>query len=390
MKFVGSEFINWISKLVFVLGILVLLLVVKNGFALPPATLKTNNPLTDSATKPKEQSYIVEESKMKKYEVTLPDTRVKFEMLPIPGGVFKMGSPVTEADRMKDEGPQYNVRVEPFWMGKYEVTFDEFWVYYDCIDKKMRLTVKRENDKVDEKVDAMTRPTEPYPPFEDQMGKKGHPVICATQYTAKMYCKFLSLKTGHYYRLPTEAEWEYACRAGTTTAYSWGDDITKYDDFAWCYDNSNEFYKKVGLKKPNPWGLHDMHGNVSEWCLDQYVPDFYQQFENQNVPAVFPIGIPTKLYPRVVRGGSWDEDPEDIRSASRHKSDKWWKGQDPQLPQSKWWYTDSRQVGFRVIRPLKRPSEKEIEKYSLNPTVPKELVNERREDRSCVGGFKNE
>ena len=134
-----------------------------------------------------------------------------------------------------------------------------------------------------------------------RMGKEGFPAICMTQLAAKKYCEWISAKTGRYYRLPTEAEWEYACRAGTKTAYSFGDDKDKLGQYAWFYDNSNEKYHPVGKKKPNPWGLYDMHGNVCEWCLDQYKPEFYAQLAGK--PTANPLLVPTKVEPRVVRGG---------------------------------------------------------------------------------------
>ncbi|MEO8494218.1 MAG: SUMF1/EgtB/PvdO family nonheme iron enzyme, partial [Planctomycetota bacterium] len=150
---------------------------------------------------------------------------------------------------------------------------------------------------------------------------------------------------------------EYACRAGTTTAYSFGDDASQLEDYAWFYDNSEQ-YAKVGTKKPNPWGLHDMHGNVSEWVLDQYISDFYASEEGR---AERPLAIPTTVDPRVVRGGGWDDDADRLRSAVRIGSSLEWKQQDPQLPQSIWYLTDALSVGFRVVRPLIDPSEEEKE-----------------------------
>jgi formylglycine-generating enzyme required for sulfatase activity len=189
------------------------------------------------------------------------------------------------------------------------------------------------------------------------MGKPGYPAICMTQHACRTFCQWLTMKTGRYYRLPTEAEWEYACRAGTKTAYSFGDDPKQLGDYAWFTDNSDEKYHKVGKKKPNPWGLHDMHGNVAEWVLDAHDSKFYGLGGGK--PVKDPLNIPLTEYGRVVRGGSWDADPEIARSAARVASHLDWKQQDPQLPQSIWYFTDALHVGFRVVRPLVEPSEAE-------------------------------
>ena len=215
---------------------------------------------------------------MKPYVETIPGTDVKFEMLPIPGGTFTMGSPPSEAKRGEDEGPQHPVQIAPFWMGKYEVTWEEYDQFAFSLDLKKKarenvdLTKQPETEK---KADAVTRPTPPYADETFGFGRNGQPAICITHHAAMEYCRWLSAKTGKIYRLPTEAEWEYACRAGTKTAYSWGDDPAKLGEYAWDVDNA-EKPQKVGKKKPNPWGLYDMHGNVAEWCLDHYRPDAYK------------------------------------------------------------------------------------------------------------------
>ncbi|MCA9066068.1 MAG: formylglycine-generating enzyme family protein, partial [Planctomycetaceae bacterium] len=192
--------------------------------------------------------------------------------------------------------------------------------------------------------------------------KRNNPAISMTQHAARMYCKWLSAKTGRYYRLPTEAEWEYACRAGTTTAYSFGDDVGQLGDYAWFAGNSDGKFHPVGQKKPNPWGLYDMHGNVAEWVLDQYVPNAYAAHSGKGI-AVNPLEIPKTVYPRIVRGGGWDDEPEMLRSAVREGSAEEWKEQDPQIPQSIWYLTDAQGLGFRVVRPLVEPSEEEKAAY---------------------------
>ncbi|MCA9029631.1 MAG: formylglycine-generating enzyme family protein [Planctomycetaceae bacterium] len=316
------------------------------------------------------------EAEMKPYKQRLRDTEVAFEMLPIPGGVFTMGSPDTEEGRNDDEGPQHQVKIEPFWMGKYEITWEEYDTWRMNLDIQRRELLGRPADKIDELADGVTRPTKEYTDMTFGMGHDGFPVICMTQLSAKMYCEWLSKKTGQYYRLPTEAEWEYACRAGTTTAYSFGDDASQLDDYAWHPGNSDDVTHKVGQKKPNPWGLYDMHGNVAEWTLDRYDPMFYAQFDGHK-PAVFPYCLPNgEEYPRIVRGGSWWDDAELHRSAARVASNPDWKIQDPQLPQSMWYLTDADFVGFRIIRPLTPPSAEEIEKLILYPDIPEELKEE--------------
>jgi len=297
------------------------------------------------------------QAEMKPYTEVIVNGDVKFDMQPIPGGKFLMGSPEGEAGRKDDEGPQHEVEIKPFWMGKCEVTWDEYEIWMFNLDIQRRELNKVQPTPREKLSDAVTRPTKPYTDMTFGMGKDGFPAICMTQHAAKMYCKWLSAKTGRYYRLPTEAEWEYACRAGSKTAYPFGDGAGQLVEYAWSFDNSEDKYHKVGQKKPNAWGLHDMHGNVAELTLDQYIPDYYKQFAGK--VTTNPWVVPAKLYPMAARGGSWDDDPEALRSAARRGSSKEWKQQDPQLPQSIWYFTDALFLGFRVVRPLEEPSAEE-------------------------------
>lgn len=296
------------------------------------------------------------DKEMKAYAEPIEHTSVKIDLVPIPGGKFTMGSPAKEKNRKDDEGPQHEVEIAPFWMGKYEITWDayEIWMFdLDIQRRKLASVDANDRDKAADEF-QLSQPTEPYTDMSFGMGKKGYPAICMTQLAAKTFCDWLSAKTGRYYRLPTEAEWEYACRAGTTTAYSFGDDPEELGEYAWFFDNSNEKYAKVGKKKPNPWGLHDMHGNVAEWTLDQYSADYYGKFGKEVVKE--PLNNPKTEYPIVVRGGSWNADPEELRSAARVGSAPEWKKQDPQIPKSIWYFTDAQFVGFRIVRPLNEPT----------------------------------
>lgn len=303
------------------------------------------------------QAVAASPAEMQAYAEPLVHTDVVIDMVPIPGGKFVIGSPAGEAQRRDDEGPQQTVEIEPFWMSRCEITWDAYDTWAEGIDMLRRDALGLVKTPRDPLVDAVTKPTEPYTDMSFSMGKGTNPAICMTDHAARTFCKWLSAKTGRYYRLPTEAEWEYACRAGTTTAYSFGDDASRLDEYAWHAGNSDGRYHEVGQKQPNPWGLHDMHGSVAEWCLDQYVPDAYAKLTGE--AAKNPLVVPLMEYPRVVRGGGWDDEPAMLRSAAREGSSLEWKQQDPQSPQSIWYLTDALGVGFRVVRPFREPSAEE-------------------------------
>ena len=294
------------------------------------------------------------------YRQEIETSNLNFEMLPIKGGKFLMGSPPDDSNRGENELLSHEVEVTDFWMGKYEVTWDEYELWMINLDKDNREYNQKTADRSDTLSDAVTKPTAPYVDMSFGMGKSGHPAICMTQLSAKMYCMWLSARTGVFYRLPTEAEWEYACKAGTKTAYSFGDDSKELSNHSWHLGNSRFKYQRVGSKSPNPFGLYDMHGNVWEWVLDQFTPPPSQ------APSQLrknPLVSPNTLYPRVVKGGSWDDGAKSHRSAARMGSEEAWKQQDPQIPKSVWYHTDALFVGFRVVRPREIPSIEDIENF---------------------------
>jgi formylglycine-generating enzyme required for sulfatase activity len=271
------------------------------------------------------------------YKVTIPNTTVAYEMAPVPAGEFTMGSAGPGAK--PDEQPQHNVRVDRFWMQAHEVTWDAYLMF-------MFADQAHETERPDALVNALSRPTAPHLEMSFGRGNNGFPAISMTQHAANKFAQWLSARTGEYYRLPTEAEWEYACRAGAAAAIA----PAELNHYAWFKANSADgpftdgTYHKIGTKKPNAWGLYDMLGNVMEWTLDQYAPYAAAPQENPWVKS-------TKAYPHAVRGGSWHDDQARVNCTARVASDASWKKQDPQLPKSIWYMTDAQWLGFRLVRP---------------------------------------
>jgi formylglycine-generating enzyme required for sulfatase activity len=235
------------------------------------------------------------------------------------------------------------------------------------------------------KADAVTAPTPLYEPdFTFTIGgDPDQPAVTMSHFAARQYTKWLSLLSAQTYRLPTEAEWEYAARAGTTTAYFFGDDPEQIGDYAWFYDNADEAYHPVGSKKPNPWGLHDIYGNVAELTLDQYKADTYQTGADSGLSADDAVVWTTKMFPHAVRGGGFYDDPPKLRSAARGQTEDW-RIEDPNLPRSPWWFTDepALAVGFRLVRPLK-PAD--VETRAKWWEVDNEVLGQAVEDRLNEG-----
>ncbi|MBX2817712.1 MAG: formylglycine-generating enzyme family protein [Saprospiraceae bacterium] len=283
-------------------------------------------------------------AQVEKNTVRLSD-KVELPMVQIPAGKHLLGAAKT---KVQDEQPQVEVMIDAFWMCAIETTHDAFMVFRDpTIDL----------DKAGQpRMDGISRPSAPYEDPSHGMGKFGFPAVGMTQFSALQFCKWLSDKTGTFYRLPTEAEWEYACNAGTDTRYFFGKKKKALSKYAWFARNSNEAFHEVAQLMPNPWGLYDMYGNVSEWTLDQYQADYYAGLA---AGEANPWREPTALHPRTVRGGSYQDDYDELRTAAREESDLDWKKRDPQIPKSFWWNTDSPFVGFRIVSPVDQPSAEE-------------------------------
>jgi formylglycine-generating enzyme required for sulfatase activity len=320
-----------------------------------------------SQTQPAEQPFVEVDGKyMVPYRLVIPGSSVTVEMIPVPGGEFEMGS------SEEDESPQVAVKVLPMWVAKNETSWREYGLYmsmYRLFNSITRQGLRKAD--ASNAADAVTAPTELYDStFTYKYGQDAQlPAVTMTQFAAKQYTKWLSKLTGHQYRLPTEAEWEYACRAGSTANYSFGDDEAELGDYAWYADNADEQPHPVGLKKPNAFGLHDMHGNVMEWVVDEYTEDGFAALADKTQPLSLPDTIqwPTSVDRRGLRGGSWQDFAEDCRCSKRMGSgdEEEWKELDPNLPLSPWWFTNdpTRGIGFRIFRSYQPLEDQLISKF---------------------------
>jgi formylglycine-generating enzyme required for sulfatase activity len=284
--------------------------------------------------------------------VNIPGTDVSFNLVYVPAGRYSIGSPEDEPGRDPDEGPRHEVELSGYWIGQFEVTGTEYSIFR-FPDRDADTTAV---PGAVYQVDAVSRPS---PPYEDPafgLGGSGKPAVGMTQWGALHYAHWLTEKTGVFFRLPTEAEWETACRAGTDRVYSFGNTPDALSEYAWLEANGEEKLHDVGQKKANDWGVYDMHGNAAEWTMDEYMDDFYGSPE---AVARDPWSPPTRLHPRTVRGGSFYDAPADLRCAARLESTLNWKRRDPQIPKSFWWNTDAPFLGFRIVAPESGMTEEE-------------------------------
>lgn len=296
----------------------------------------------------------------------VPGTSVSFNMLPIPGGIFMMGSPKNEAGRSENEGPQRQVQVSPFFMSEIEVSWDMYMAFYrETLSEGRSETASVRQLDAHDGIDAISGPTPPWGSPDQGWGWGERPAITMTHHAAETFCRWLSQKTGKSYRLPTEAEWEFAARGNTTTPYFFegrpqrftserlrnrifGPDTEPITNYVIYRENSMARTQPPSETAPNPFGLKNMMGNVWEFCSDYYAKDAFAHYPEEKV-IVNPTGPQTGTE-KVIRGGSFRSDAYRVRSAVRsHTRHEQWMLTDPQIPKSIWWYSDVSDVGFRVV-----------------------------------------
>jgi formylglycine-generating enzyme required for sulfatase activity len=249
-----------------------------------------------------EQQQAASNAKLTPFVETLPKSVVKLDMVPIPGGTIKIGT--------------QTVTVKPFWMARTETPWEAFDVFTASGPASPAY------DQTQYPADAIARPSKSYILPDLGWGHHGYPVINVSYLSAQMFCRWLASVSQKKVRLPTEAEWEFACRAGA--AGPWKLDKTTLNKSAWYAGNSGQVTHPVGKKLPNKFGLFDMLGNVGEWATDRE-------------------GKP------VLCGGTFLDGPAGINPGMRRRWSPKWQETDPQFPKSRWWLADGKFVGFRVV-----------------------------------------
>lgn len=293
----------------------------------------------------------------------IPNSSVAFKMVAVPGGEFLMGSPADEPYRREDEGPQVKVQVKRFFMAEVETSWNAFLAWFAQTSSEGRKETGSD-EAINTELDAYTGATPPWGAPDQGWGKGERPAITMSHHAATRYCQWLSAVTGKTYRLPTEAEWEYAARAGSTSAYPFEGSPKEYSELSFMNKwfgvdtavigryvaykyNAAGITQEPSFVQANPFGLKHMHGNVAEFCSDWYAPKAYANYGDERVSD--PKG-PSKGKEHVVRGGSYRSDASELRSAARAQTEtKDWLKTDPQMPKSIWWYSDVKHVGFRVV-----------------------------------------
>jgi len=250
-------------------------------------------------------------SKMEVFSDQIPAGDIEFEMIPIPKGEIEIEDP-------KNPGSRITVEVGPFWISKIEVTWEMFDPWMDFNDRAFRLDLPPDPD-------GITGPTPPYVPPDQGWGHEGYPAITMSYYSAGEFCRWISRELKKEYRLPTEAEWEYVCRAGTETCNPYGNELGGH---AWYADNADGRTHYVGAKEPNAWGVCDMLGNAAEWCMGL-------------------DGNP------VICGGYYATEAKEFANGAKVRQTKEmkkeWLKTDPQIPQSFYWLAPPTFHGFRLL-----------------------------------------
>lgn len=271
----------------------------------------------------------------KTYTESIPDSDESFEMIQIPGGSYNL--------TIEDE--TFEVELSPYWIATTELTHDIFSIFD-----------QDESISRDVVVDAVTRPSPQYEDLTWGMGRNGgYPANSMSLYAAIMVSKWLYKKTGHFYRPPTEAEWQAACQLGNN-------DEINLQRIAVFADNSDDKYRKVSSRGKDELGLSDMLGNVAEWTVDTYKESYQEVIDasDKTDPHLVPASRRTSV---ILKGGHYQSTSDELGCAQRIRSERWWNQRDPQIPKSRWWYTDAPFAGIRLVRPVDQPSEAEIEAY---------------------------